>query len=412
MALAFTDPEQWAAAYEAASTQQRYHLLRDVLAQPLSPQLVEELDLGMLLVEMQHQLVAQNQLEPAIDLIQFLQQHQPQVYQQEFAALDDLRVQYALYRNDPLQAQAALQQFIARPCDDIEQTVVVLNYLKFYDAVDLAVELCRAAYPVVASSPAVLPRTELAFSSVIWDAHLQLIQEQLQAQQPLDWDGVLAELADYGMDRRNMDEIVQAFQEDTYANIGARLKRNRDKTLQWLALRFCQAMTAQQMSFVCSHAIWNAVLGFWEARELPPKQRTQPDTYFAISAIQLERYVSQQIGGVWSMQQAVGVALVWGIPYVYEFLAARQIISPPVQQQALAAATNLKAAILHLPQLWKYDFVHRWQPPNSVSPAEAAAEAAQFARSLASVSPLSDNTENRRPFSLTALGSLAPFVER
>lgn len=386
MALAFTDPEQWVAAYEAASAQQRYRLLHDVLAQPLSPQLVEELDLGMLLVEMQHQLVAENQLDQAIDLIQFLQQHQPQVYQQEFAALDDLRVQYALYRNDLRQAQAALQQFIARPCDDIDQTVVVLNYLKFYDVVDLAVELCQAAYPVVASSPAVLPRTELEFSSVIWDAYLQSIQEQLQAQQPVDWDAVLAELANYGMDRRSIDEIAQAFQEDTYADIGARLKRNRNKTLQRLALRFCQAMTAQQMSFVCSHAIWNAVLEFWEARELPPKQKTQPNTYFAISAVQLERYVSQQIGGIWSMQQAVGVALVWGIPYVYEFLAARQVISPLVQQQALAAATNLKAAVLHLPQLWKYDFVHRWQPPNSVSAAEVAAEAAQFARSLASMS--------------------------
>ena len=40
--------------------------------------------------------------------------------------------------------------------------------------------------------------------------------------------------------------------------------------------------------------------------------------------------------------------------------------------------------------LWKYDFVHRWQPPDSISAGDFAAEAEIFAASINNVKPLSE----------------------
>src|SRR5689334_3781071 len=167
MAAIAIDPEQWYADYEDASVKQQYGMLLDAIAQPIAPELIEDLDLGMLLVMMRDELVNHRQLEQAIALIQTLQEKQPTLYQQEFPFLDNLRVEYYLYQNDRDRAYQALQQFIAHPVEDIDQTLAILDYLVFYAAADLAVELCRAAYTPTQQSPKVVLGTELAFGRVL-----------------------------------------------------------------------------------------------------------------------------------------------------------------------------------------------------------------------------------------------------
>jgi hypothetical protein len=391
------DPEQWYAAYEAAPASQQYGMLLDIIDQPLSLELAEELDLGMTLVEMQDALMSHNLFDQAIALIRTLQTKQPELHQREFPFLDNLLVKYYLYHNQPDQVRAALSQFMAHPAEDIDQTLAVLDYLKFYDAADLAVELCRTAYSAVEASPNVVPGTEMELGSVILNAQIQQANQQVQAGQSVDWDTFLAEAVQYGFDDRK--EWVDEIKHDLMTTIEAApeffagFKRDRGRALRLLSSQFCQTMAEKRMSFICSSAIWEAVVDFLESRRLPRKQLAHPNSYFAVSPIELDDYATHKIGGMLSLQQAVGVALLWGIPYVYDFLAARSIIRQEVQQGAIAAAQTLKEQLVdNFPQLWRYDFVHRWAPPDSGSSAEAELEARQFAASLATVTPLSNET--------------------
>jgi len=116
---------------------------------------------------------------------------------------------------------------------------------------------------------------------------------------------------------------------------------DRGSALRQLLLDFCRDMaTHHQISFIGSRAIWESILDFLESRELPKKQLAHPDRYFAIAQPALDRYVAQQIGGLLSSRQATGFAILWGIPYLYEFLQSRQIITEQTSQQAIAGPSS------------------------------------------------------------------------
>jgi hypothetical protein len=80
------------------------------------------------------------------------------------------------------------------------------------------------------------------------------------------------------------------------------------------------------------------------------------------------------------------------LPYVYEFLLNQEIVSGVLYRDILDKVALMKAKLVaaYPHQLWKYDFVHRWTPPDAVSAEEFASEAALFADSFRRIIPLDD----------------------
>lgn len=396
MAVSITDPEQWNAAYEAASAKQQYDMLLETIAQPLTLDLIEDLDLGMLLVMMRDELINHNLVDQATILIQRLWKQQPELHQQEFPFLDNFLVHYALYQDDQELLQSALQQFVLNPTNDIDQTFAIIDCLKFYNATDAAVALCRAAYEPARTSNTVLMGAEMHLSQVLLSVWLQQAYQELKAGSSVDWDAFLAQATQYGFENKPkwVAEVQRHLTSEIVGDLEffAQFKRNRREALRALSLAFCREMSdRKQMGFVCSLAIWQAVNDFLDDRNLSGKKQAQPEIYFGFTQPELDQYVAHQIGGLLSMQQSTGVALLWGIPYVYDLLRTKQIISDAVHQSAIAIVQDLKATFVEgYRQLWKYDFVHRWLPPDSVMQSEFEQEAQQFAASLEQVTPLSD----------------------
>jgi hypothetical protein len=396
MAATVIDPEQWYADYEAASARQQHQMLLDILTQPLSPELIEELDLGMLLVMMRDVLVNHNQLDQASELIHTLKTQQPALHQEEFAFLDNFLVEYYLYHNQLEQVRSALQLFMSSPAEDVDQTLSILDYLKFYDAADLAIELSRAAYAPVQASPNVVLGTETEFGRVVLHGQIQQAYQQLQQGQNVDWEAFLAEAVQYGEDKKQ--KWVTELQQHLTTEVAetpeflARFKRDREEALRALSIAFSQYMLEQkQMSFVCSQAIWQAISEFLENREIPRKKLTQPDVYFSFTQDELDKYLTQKIGGLLSLEQSIGIATLWGIPYAYDLLQEKQLISDQTYEQAIDNTNALKTILIDdYPQLWKFDFVHRWTVPDCISQETFAAESKRFAATLEPMTPLSD----------------------
>lgn len=396
MVATVIDPEQWYANYEAASAQQQHQMLLDILVQPLSPELIEELDLGMLIAMMRDELTNHNQLDQAVELIRTLQTHQPTLHQQEFAFLDNSLVEYSLYRQEPEQVRSALQFFMAHPAEDVDQTLVMLDFLKFYDATELAIELSRAAYAPTQESSNVILGTEKEFGQVLLHDQAQQAYQQLQRGESVDWSAVLAEAARYGLDKKQ--KWVTELQHHLTTEVAgtpeflARFKRDRAEALRAVAIAFSQYMLDhKQISFICSQAIWQAISEFLENRDIPRKRLAQPEVYFSFAEPDLDQYITQKIGALLSLEQSIGVATLWGLPYLYDLLLQKQIISPEIHQQAIDITQSLKNTFVEgYPKLWKFDFVHRWQPPDCIAQADFDSEASRFAASLEPVKPLSD----------------------
>jgi hypothetical protein len=399
MTSLLSNPEQWYDAYEAASPRQRHQILLEVVEQPLSPEFLEETDFGGLLLEMQDELVNNNLLTETLALIAKFQQYQPELYAQEYAYFDKFLIEYYLYNNDLEKVQASLARFQENPVKDIDEMLRVLDFLKFYNATDVAAKLCQATYHLVENSSEVIGGTEAELGSVIFTDLMDKAYRKIKQREEIDWDEFSAKAKKYGYqsDRESIDDIHQNLQEDIEINEqflkAFKKQQSRNQILSSLSVDFHKYMASEkQVSFICSQGILETIMKFLiNYRDLKAKELAHPDSLFGFSQSQLDRFVAQQIGGFFSLGQAASFATLWGIPYLYDFLAAKQIIRSEIHQRAIAAATELKKQLTKVfSQLWKFDFVHRWLPPDSVSEADWEAEVKQFAASLEEVKPLSD----------------------
>jgi hypothetical protein len=359
----------------------------------------------MILVEMWDMLVSHNLVNEAFALIDTLQQQQPELYQREFQYFANFLIRYHLFhQTDSVKDTLAL--FKASPIQGIDELFRVLDDLRFFDAREPAVDLCKTIYQPVRTSNQIIAGAEIELGTVVITDLFGQAYRKLKQGDVVDWEALGAEAAEYGFE--NMAQMRTEVEHNLTIPIQAdpaffqQFSRDRGSCLRQLMLGFCRYMDEQQqMSFVCSQAIWETILEFLEARELPKKQLAQPASYFGIDRAALDRFVAQKIGGLLSLQQSKGFAILWGIPYLYEFLHERQIIAESILQKAIAATNVLKPQLIQgfQTRLWQYNFVHRWQRPHCISEAEFVAEAEQFAASLQQPEPLSDEPVDDFPFS-------------
>ena len=93
-----------------------------------------------------------------------------------------------------------------------------------------------------------------------------------------------------------------------------------------------------------------------------------------------------------SMQQARAIGILWGSVYLYDFLLSKEIITDSMHRETIETVDVLKKHVIKAfrRSLWKYDFVHRWTPPDSVSGDDFAAESELFSKTTEAQEPLGD----------------------
>ena len=392
MSSIIANPEQWCEIYDDAAVAKKYSLLMEALSQPLSPELIEECDLGMLLLEFKDELDDNNLISDALALIEKVQQQQPQLYNQEFPYLDTFRISYYLFSNQLELVRTSLTQFKVNPIDGIEQITSVINLLSYYGVKDILLDFCSSIYHQVKNTGL---EDELV-KYIIQDL-VERTYYQLQNGKTIDWELINTEITQYSAKNQQLvaklrqDLTTQlVINEQFFTNF--KNERERDNALCLLSIAFSGYMATQkQVNFITSQAIWETVFEFLANRKLPKKQLSHPDSYFEISEQQLDEYAGRLIGGLFSDQQALSVTLVWGIPYVYDFLSSKKVITEALYQQVIAVTVTIKTHLIKFfnEHLWKYNFVHHWMHPDSVSDVDFTAEAAIFTTSIEKVTPLS-----------------------
>ncbi len=388
MSSIIANPDQWCESYDNAAVAKKYQMMLEALSQPLSSELIEECDLGMLLVELKEELDDSNLITDTLTLIEKVQQ-QPQIYNQEFQYLDSFRISYYLFCNQPELVRTSLSRFKLDPVAGIEQITSVIDLLSYYGAKDILLDLCRSTYQLVEN-------TEL--SSVLLKYIIQDLVERtyyhLQNGETIDWESINTEVTEYNADNQllagmRQDLTTELIINDKFFN-DFKNERERNNLLCLLSIDFSSYMATQkQVNFITSQAIWETMFYFLTHRNLSSKHLSHPDTYFDISEKQLDEYTGKLIEGLFSDKQAEVVTLVWGIPYIYDFLFDNKVISSTIHQSAIVATFAIKPHLVKFfnDHLWKYSFVHRWVRPDTVSLADFTTEATMFAASINKVTP-------------------------
>ncbi len=405
-----TDSEQWCENYDNASDAEKYKMMMEALSETLSPELVEECDLGMSLVDLRDELDENNLIADALALIEKTQLHQPEIYAQEFPTLDTLRVNYYLYSKKTELVRSSIAQFKVDPITGFSQVMWVIDILRLYGEKDILTELCSSVYKQVKSSDEVMYQIEELLCLYIVQDLMETAYHQIQRGETVNWESISTVLSK--LDPSVPEDWLEIIDYDLTAKVEinkkffANFKKQsaREEILDILSTEFCDYMATQkQVSFVTSKAIWEVALEFWTERTLPKKQFCYPESFFNITEEQLDQYVGQLLRDLFEDQQVDAVALIWGIPYIYDFLLKKKVITKAVYQNSLASVFAIKPHLIRFfnEHLWKYSFVHRWARPDSISEDDFNTEVAMFAASIEQVTPLSTEQEDNTFASLS-----------
>ncbi|GAA6623778.1 hypothetical protein [Scytonema sp. NUACC26] len=398
MSLILTNTQQWYENYEAASAKDKHLLMVEALEHPIPSKAIEECDLGILLIELVDEMGSNNLISDALALMEKVQQQQPELYAREFQYLDSLQIKYYLFSNQPELLSCCLERFKNDPARSIDTMMSsVIEYLRFYGATREIVDLCKSTYQPIKNSREIIPGTEDELASVILIDLMEKAYRQLQQGKTVDWDAFGDAVKEYITEapqlwiaevRRNLTKEIEVNQQ-FFTDF--KKEQKRDENLRALSLAFSIYMSVQkQVSFITSQRIWGSVFEFLNSRELPSTELGYPARFFNFSEEILDKHIAQLIESLLSDSQVEAAAVLWGIPYVYDFLLNKQVIEQAVHQQAIAVTNVLKQKMIEFfdKYLWQLDFVHRWLPPDSVSETDFTAEAALFASSIEKVTPL------------------------
>lgn len=422
MSVFLDDFDQWYEQFSEASPQEQHQCLLEIISKPIPLEFAEDVDLASLLIDVECLLEDNNLIEQALAFTTILQKQQPELYHQEFYYFDNYPIRVALFNQELALIAPALARYRQNPVKSIDFLLPMLDDLRFYDIREQAVEISRAVYKPVATSRDLLGGSADALGAVVIADLLEQAYGQIQQGQSVDWEN-------WEQDAKSFDfQGTPEVQQEIIQNLSGQVldgleiirlfQKQLDSVFPQLSLRFTVHMANQyQLSFVCSQAIWSAVMGALDERDLPKKQLSHPDRFFSISAKELERYVVQLIGGFLSSRQAKGFATLWGIPHVYDFLRTAGVITDSVYESAIQVVTNHKKTLLDHWQgpLWRYSFIHRWGKPAYQSEADFEAEAKRFADTFNQSESLStepaEKTDWDAKFSDVA-GKIAPNLTK
>ncbi|KPQ32425.1 MAG: hypothetical protein HLUCCA11_21475 [Phormidesmis priestleyi Ana] len=396
MSLFFEDFDEWYEAYETASPLEQYEIVLGIVSSPIPLDYAVETDFVSILIEVQGLLEGNNLLEHALSFIATLQKQQPALYQQEFYYFDNFPIRYALFSRELSLMDEALARYKQDPVKSIDELLPILDDLRFYDAREQAADVSHVVYQPVATSSKLMGYAEDDFGAVIMADMLEQTYETLQQGNTVDWEAWGKESVSLGFENTTelQQEIVQILTGETAppSALVTLFQEEPEVALRQLSLRFNVKMAAQnQLSFVCSQAIWSAVIGFLGERQLSKKQLSHPDRFFDFEFKELDRYIGRLMGNLFSFRQSMGFAVIWGLPHVYDVLRAEAVIEEAVYDSAIATTTKFQALMLKgwSAPLWRFSFVHRWGKPKHQTDQDFADETQRFASTIDDSEPLS-----------------------
>ncbi|AFZ02130.1 hypothetical protein [Calothrix sp. PCC 6303] len=403
MSLTISNSEQWLENFDTASPVEKSTLLMSALSQSLSPELIEESGIGSLVVEFCDELDDNNLIDDAFTFIEKAKEHDA-IYQQEFQYLEALRLRYYLFRNQPDIIPSLLTNFIENPLHDLEQLKWFTNSLKYYGEREILNNFSQSIYHQLQESGENTYGIVDNFGEMLVIDSIQEAFKKNQQIEAADWELLNNTIANLKIEQLNfkVTEISKQLTpeltptETFLKNLPKYFKKQRETDLCTLSIGFSAAMLTQKnMSFISSQEIWKNIIKLLESEKVTDFRLQDLDNYFLISSDKLDKYIGSMISSLFADQQSECTLIVWGIPYVYDFLLQHNLISQNIHAQAIDVTTNVKTHLIKFfdDHLWKYSFVHRWQPPDSVSKKEFEQEKHMFITSIEKITPLSTEVE-------------------
>lgn len=132
---------------------------------------------------------------------------------------------------------------------------------------------------------------------------------------------------------------------------------------------FCKyALKQKNINFATAYDIWT---GAWANFACKNDINSDGDTlkyFFTLEKDDFFDFVTSRAGFM-SNKKPFAFAVLWGLPYVYDFLQKNKFVDLQIYMETLEYINCVKMELIEGigNDLWKYNFVHSWDMPDSIN---------------------------------------------
>lgn len=395
----------WLRNFNNKTLEEKYVMIMEELRTPVPSSVLKNDDFVELVFEVKEDLVKQKQYEKAVKLIERIRIEQPKLYSAKFPYLEGFPIKYFLFRQDEDSLSSSLEGFRKNPAKGIELLIPTLHNLEFYLKSNLAAEISSEVYAPVKNSPELIDGAGLDFAKTMFYYLWEDAYKTLKTGKEADWEKLAQQLDDFGYKEEfrkkhfNMIKNVllgissgQYEQRNNVVDWEAKLNEDMPLALQTLIWLFLAYMLERKnVPFTAGNHLWfgtmEMVLNKEQERGRPFKSSSSTSKPFDLTMDEIENYIGELL---WPFSEKVeqGVAILWGIPYVYDFLFSLNVIDRSVHDHVLTNVKKLKEEFMVGNSfLWEYHFVHIWDKPDAITDAEFQHESEKFISTFTDTPP-------------------------
>ncbi|ABZ83765.1 hypothetical protein HM1_0790 [Heliomicrobium modesticaldum Ice1] len=280
---------------------------------------------------------------------------------------------YYLYRREWDELRIPLRWLVDAPEHNINQILPVLSTLVASGETALAVSFATSVRQSILETEGLMWGVDDDIVAVLRARRLEQTYDQLQGGQGPDWKALVADLAQVGCKTTpNSLAMLKAGLTDDVSGDVLRegLCSSLVGGLESLSYGFYRFMRQKKnMDFTCADLIWRRFVFFMTC--YVQKKKATDKLRFRFTKKKLESALMDWLGlnsmGL-SNKKPDSVVLLWGLPYVYDYLKTTGLIDEDCWQKTVDLVAVVKDEILYVldGELWKYAFVLQWTPADAV----------------------------------------------
>lgn len=242
--------------------------------------------------------------------------------------------------------QKFLQPFINDPIDTIDHLMKLSNLFALFGRNSLNVKLTECVFERIAKSSQIFANADETLAKTIFCNEIQKIIISLQTEDKVSWNEFDKAVRPYGYNF--LDSDYQNFENDLIGKIDVQKIRTQFKkrlsTALWdIELAFCSHMWNEKKLPVCtSEAIATLILNFLSSKTKSPN--CSVEKFFKFSEAELDEHLKSLIGFFLPCIED-GIALLWGLPGFYKFLATLGLVDNETLSKAIETSDSFKNEI-------------------------------------------------------------------
>lgn len=379
-------PNEWKSLFYSKPWKEQYDLILETINEELTDEFILELDFPMILLELLHGLRSSNYNDEMYNLICEIKTKKYEFYKEYYDVFDDLLADYYFLKGYDEKIIEGFKNFVEEPTIGIDQFVNKFDKLIFYGYTEAAVNISLQVYSKLNNSQEIIKGVEDEFSNVFFVDNLQKTYKSIKSNEPIDSQKLNEKLAlcELGLSEDNFNDLLEALSENNKAmdEFNIILKKNASNAMKTLSMEFFKYMLDEkELDFVVSSKIWAEFMRFLSIRKMKYKLANE---YFTFSDKELGSYLLQYFDVQWMDTCELGFAMIWGIPFIYDFLYLKGLITEQTYKTSIGNMNKVKAKFMENSEekLWQYSFVHKWNKSESVTEEEFEEEKRRFQGSV------------------------------